>query len=436
MPTLGLPLSSIPLTAFTPTARMPDAPSVNWNIPDISGAFVTGLKGGLALGETISKPIAKALEYASPEATRKRDAEEKRMALQDIVLKQEAELAVPRFELEKEKIEQEKATNAWKQSIFGTQTKNESKKLDQEAVRLENEAEKLKQDALTIENDKTLAPTVLEQKRKELDLRGKEIESKTTELSQKQKIIDQLDFGPTDKPADGVQETTHLQKLAKANLLAKTFGGKGEDYYGEVGIKAPEGLNNDQIKALNQVRDDYNKDEYIKTAKEAFGSVNVIKESLSKKNGLGDIAAINAFQRMVDPGATVREGDVALIQSAAAFLAKMNPDYWLKKLQKGDKLPDSVRKQMHDLGDGIYKMRATNANDISIPQYRKIAKATNLPEDLLIQEFKFEKPKGAVALTENQASIITRMLKKPEAKNDPRYQEMVDRLREYEASKQ
>jgi len=82
-----------------------------------------------------------------------------------------------------------------------------------------------------------------------------------------------------------------------------------------------------------------------------------VLNGLEQENGFGDIAAINAFQRMIDPGATVREGDVALLESASAWLSRVAPQFQIDKLKKGDKLPDSVREQMTKLSKELYEAR-------------------------------------------------------------------------------
>lgn len=111
------------------------------------------------------------------------------------------------------------------------------------------------------------------------------------------------------------------------------------------------------------------------------GFIGVVN-GLAQENGFGDIAAINAFQRMIDPGATVREGDVALLQSAAAFIKRIAPEFFIEKLKKGDKLPSDTRKQMQKLAKELYEVRRNNYED-------SIATDRNLAEDAGIDFSKF-----------------------------------------------
>lgn len=112
-----------------------------------------------------------------------------------------------------------------------------------------------------------------------------------------------------------------------------------------------------------------------------------VQAGLAQANGFGDVTAINAFQRMVDPGATVREGDVALLQSAASFKDKLLSEYPIEKLQTGAKLPKAVREQMRQVAENLYRVRAQNYNDTVGNQYHKLAEAANVPFELIGSEF-------------------------------------------------
>ncbi len=111
-----------------------------------------------------------------------------------------------------------------------------------------------------------------------------------------------------------------------------------------------------------------------------------VQTGLSQKNGFGDITAINSFQRIVDPGATVREGDIALIQSASGFIDKVLSDYPIAKLQKGDKLPDAVRARMLKTAKELYETRRNNYES-SITNIKKLAEANVIPFEYVGTDF-------------------------------------------------
>jgi hypothetical protein len=103
--------------------------------------------------------------------------------------------------------------------------------------------------------------------------------------------------------------------------------------------------------------------------------------------GFGDIAAINAFQRMIDPGATVREGDVALLTSAIAFMERLNPEFLIAKLKAGDVLPPETRKEMRELARDLYEQQRKSYNAVAGKTYKARARAAGIPYKFIAQDF-------------------------------------------------
>jgi len=113
-----------------------------------------------------------------------------------------------------------------------------------------------------------------------------------------------------------------------------------------------------------------------------------VVNGLTQDTGFGDIAAINAFQRMVDPGATVRSEDVTLLQSASAFLNKIAPQFVIDRLQKGDKLPKETREQMRKTALELYDVRRNNFEDMIEP-LRNLAESQGIDYGRFVaEEFK------------------------------------------------
>ena len=117
------------------------------------------------------------------------------------------------------------------------------------------------------------------------------------------------------------------------------------------------------------------------------GGIQGVKAGLSQENGFGDVTAINAFQRMVDPGATVREGDVALLQSASGWLDKVLSDYPIERLRAGDKLPEAVRERMRKTAQDLYDVRMKNYNDTVGNQYHKLADGAGIAFEYIGTDF-------------------------------------------------
>ena len=144
-------------------------------------------------------------------------------------------------------------------------------------------------------------------------------------------------------------------------------------------------LSEGQARLLNSLRDDYKSDSFIKAAQDAVGSQGIIEQSLSEQNGFGDIMAINAMQRMIDPGVAVREGDVRLIQDAIPRLERMGLK--AKNWFIGDQLTPEVRTQMMTLASKTADKRSALANERSVPKFKQSAEKIGLDFELVGSEF-------------------------------------------------
>jgi len=159
--------------------------------------------------------------------------------------------------------------------------------------------------------------------------------------------------------AQKIQQEQLNISYAQLDMQRKEYQAKIDEvnYARENGI-----LTSEQAKIATDLRKEVNNLNEVKMTKELEPNIVALINSLEKGNGVGDIAAINAFQRLaVDPGVAVREGDVALLQSAQSFgdqaLLKA------KGLIKGNKLTDEARKQMKDLALDIYQARVDFTED-------------------------------------------------------------------------
>lgn len=121
------------------------------------------------------------------------------------------------------------------------------------------------------------------------------------------------------------------------------------------------GYTEKQNKVITAVNDKISKNAvYASTVSmNRFG--NNVKASLSLRNGVGDIAAINQFQKVVDEGAVTRDQDVLLVQSAQSLLNTLGTK--IKGLQKGDKLSETQRTQITQLVDKMYAAQVKALNN-------------------------------------------------------------------------
>tara|TARA_S200002703_G_scaffold42066_1_gene36420 strand:+ start:41 stop:1213 length:1173 start_codon:yes stop_codon:yes gene_type:complete len=81
----------------------------------------------------------------------------------------------------------------------------------------------------------------------------------------------------------------------------------------------------------------------IEGVREADRKMRIVEKSLNDKTGSGDIAAVNAYQRMIDDG-VVRSEDVNLQREAVSLVQQVKA--WKDKAVKGELLPQAVRDNM------------------------------------------------------------------------------------------
>jgi murein DD-endopeptidase MepM/ murein hydrolase activator NlpD len=164
---------------------------------------------------------------------------------------------------------------------------------------------------------------------------------------------------------------------------------KNEGYKSEYPV-----LTDAQIKLVDSLANDYNNSKRITsmidveqgwdTVRALFGS----SEKINAATGFDDIAAINAFQRMVDPGATVREGDVDLLEKTIPWLERIDPNFKWSQFKKGDKLPPNVRNSMVRVAKEIYNTKAQNINATAITPLKQRAEASGIDNfNLIGKEF-------------------------------------------------
>lgn len=108
-----------------------------------------------------------------------------------------------------------------------------------------------------------------------------------------------------------------------------------------------------QLKAITKLNQDVSKNStYTKTTSMRNYGDNVIA-SLSLGSGVGDISAINQFQKVIDEGAVTRDQDVKLIQGAQSLSNTLKTK--MKKLERGEQLSSELRTQMRQAVEAMYE---------------------------------------------------------------------------------
>ena len=104
-----------------------------------------------------------------------------------------------------------------------------------------------------------------------------------------------------------------------------------------------------------------------------------------QNNGVGDITVINALQRMVDPGVSVREGDVALVRGAQPYIDMLRaiPE----SVTKGSKFSSEMRIAISKLASDLMTARAAGFNESVGDQYKAISSQFGIPYQLVGRDF-------------------------------------------------
>ena len=243
---------------------------------------------------------------------------------------------------------------------------------------------------------------------------------------------------PYESAADARAAATRIQKLLPnynpPKITRETDKELGRSFYyveqPEINDKyvapgsAPE-MSEAQTKVWNTLSDKVQQNPLIKNAIDAEGSFQIVANSLDENNGFGDIAAINAFQRMVDPGVAVREGDVALLQTAIPRLKRLG--LTVTNLVEGDRLTQEARDEIKKLANALAKTRI-NLGKQSILDLRQTAKLNKIDPDLVIREFSIAPSKSE--LTKEIDVLSERMKSIPKSQaNDPAAKELINKYK-------
>lgn len=96
----------------------------------------------------------------------------------------------------------------------------------------------------------------------------------------------------------------------------------------------------------------------------AIGAKSTIDSAVENPDteGFGDMAIIEGFQRMVNPGAVVRVSTIDQMQQAVGLLQKYNPFFVWDRITDGVKLTDEARGRIKKLADIEYAKLKTHAD--------------------------------------------------------------------------
>jgi hypothetical protein len=171
-------------------------------------------------------------------------------------------------------------------------------------------------------------------------------------------------------------------------------------------------------------------DSLYQSARELSKKYDAVETGLLEGNGFGDIAAINAFQKMIDEGVAVREGDVELMRSAQSFLSKWSPEQWADKAVKGKILTPPDEEAMRRMASKLTLLSKKAANREAIPFYKNTAQRVGLKWEDIAQDFDVTPTRQEVEseIKSNRDKAAALLSQKTGSKNPEQIQRQVDAL--------
>lgn len=135
------------------------------------------------------------------------------------------------------------------------------------------------------------------------------------------------------------------------------------------------------IKDVNKVRNDFVRmsDNFIKRKESAA----TLSKSLDAKSAVGDLAAIFAFMKMVDPGSTVREGEQATARNAGGLIDVKTRGLY-NRIRMGASLTPSQREDFRARGKEFFAAALENQKALEA-KFRGIASRHRMdPRDIIV----------------------------------------------------
>jgi hypothetical protein len=114
---------------------------------------------------------------------------------------------------------------------------------------------------------------------------------------------------------------------------------------------------------------------YIDSAINMSKQVSQVNTALDEGNGTGDIAAIVAFNKLLDEGAVVRESDVALTLSAQSLTQQLSA--WAQNKKEGEIMPPALRDKLRATTKAFYEA-GNKYSKAKVGGYKNLAKGSEV----------------------------------------------------------
>jgi hypothetical protein len=164
-------------------------------------------------------------------------------------------------------------------------------------------------------------------------------------------------------------------------IAARQEWARADDRPAAAGGGAERGLSPNQLRQqANELRKGFERD--TKTYNDVRVSHRGLESSLGRGDAAGDLAAIFAFMKSLDPGSTVREGEFANAQNAAGVDSRITN--WYNQLKSGTRLSPAQRQQFLETSAGILKGHQADYDE-TVRAYEADADYYKIPKDRIVR---------------------------------------------------
>ena len=164
----------------------------------------------------------------------------------------------------------------------------------------------------------------------------------------------------------GQQYLQNLENTERGNLAA---GLKQQ----EAQKKADRETQNQILGQENVLRKEY--DRYRRDYEKVKTARGKVESSINRKTAAGDVSAVFAYMKILDPGSVVREGEQATAKNAAGVPDRIKNAY--NKARTGETLTDKQRQDFLESANQVFNSEVRGFNDIR-NQYRDQSKRQSL----------------------------------------------------------
>jgi hypothetical protein len=149
-----------------------------------------------------------------------------------------------------------------------------------------------------------------------------------------------------------------------------------------------------EILDFNTVIDNFRQEPNVKDFIVVRDNARRIQGALDQGTGFGDLSAIFAFMRVLDPNSVVRETEFKNAEEASGWLQRtLNLP---GKAVSGNRLTPMARAKIGIMVRNLYAVQK-QTYDRKVEQYKKIAKKFNVDESLLIPDYGDQGVQGGAA---------------------------------------